>query len=100
MAQNDTGQGLNLDIQHAVALCLGEIAHLCLGEFDIFKLARAERGDKRVDLCLCQAKRRRRIIVEFFGKRAHSRIATRLDIGKGRLDHCPYFGVVFLARLN
>ena len=39
VAEHDAGQRLDLDVLHRVALDLGEVAHLRLGELDVLEVA-------------------------------------------------------------
>ena len=56
MTQYHTGQCLHLDIQHRIALGLGEVADLFLSKFDVGQFAGRQLGDQIGNLGLCQAK--------------------------------------------
>ena len=94
MAEDHTGQRLDLYIRHRGALRFGETAHLILGKADIVQLARAQFADQRLDLIRAQPEAWRRIAVEFLRKFAHGRVAARADIGQRFFDDGAGLGVI------
>ena len=50
VAKDHTGHRFDLDIEHAVALGLGEIAHLFLGELQVGHVAVGHLGHQVLDL--------------------------------------------------
>ncbi len=93
MAKHHAGQRFHLDIGHAGALDLREIAHLCLREFDILALLRGQPVDAIVDLGLAQAIILAVPAIELHAHFAHRRIAARFDIGERRLDNIAHLAV-------
>ena len=55
VAEHDAGQGLDLEVAHAVALRLREVAHLRLREPDVVEVALGDLADGLLDLLLAQA---------------------------------------------
>ena len=86
MAEGNAGQRLDLDIRHAVALRLGEAAHLCLGEFDVLDHLGWQAVDQRLNFRARKAERFRRPFVEFLRDFPHRLIPTRNDVGQDALN--------------
>jgi hypothetical protein len=57
--QADARQRLDLDVEHRVALCLGEVAHLTLDEGEVVDDRRRQVRNDALDLCVVEAERRR-----------------------------------------
>ena len=95
MPQDHTGQGFNLYIQHRVALGLGEIAHLVLGEFDVVHFARGKLGDDGLNLVVGQSVGVAIIVVELQRQFVHCRVAAGFDVFQGRGHNGSGFCVVF-----
>ena len=97
MAENDAGQGLDLDVGHGRALCLGEVADLLsCAKLDDLPCRVSRLGSIRAsisDSCF-QAEGGRRVVVEFLRQIAHGRIATGFDVCERFLDNAPHLGVV------
>ena len=64
VAQNDAGQGFDLDILQRRFLVFGEVAHLFVGEADIVQIALGDLRKRGLDLLFTQAESLRRIAVE------------------------------------
>ena len=98
MAEDDAGQGLDLDVGHRGLLRLGEAAHLRLGEADIVEVALGDFRDGLFDLLLGQAEGGRLIAIELRGKLADRGVAARLDVLQDALDRGAHLRVVLGAR--
>lgn len=64
MSENDTRQGLDLEVLQAGTLGQGEVANLCLGEADIVNRGRRQRAHAVGDFVLGQPKRRGRPLID------------------------------------
>ena len=54
MAQNHTWHRLNFDVSHRCALGFRKFTNLVMRKFNIFHIARADLGDKRLNFILSQ----------------------------------------------
>src|ERR1044071_7668773 len=86
MAENDAGQGLDLDIAHRFALDFGEVADLRLREADVVERLRRDFLHYRGDVAVGQAESRRRPVAKALAEVADGAVAARPDIGDDRLD--------------
>ncbi|EIZ79511.1 hypothetical protein WSK_1908 [Novosphingobium sp. Rr 2-17] len=82
MAEDDARQRLDFDVLHRIALDLGEVAHLLLGELDVLDVLRRELVDAGLDLAVGQAIALAVPVIELHRQLAHGGIAACLDIGK------------------
>ena len=98
--QNHARHRFDFDIEHAIALGLGEFADVFLGEFDVGKFAIREGCDQGVDFGLRQFERRGGVVVEFFGQFAYGGVATRFDLFERAFHDGAGFGVVVGAILR
>ena len=94
MPEDDSRQGLDLDVSHRLPLRLGEPTHLLLREADVVQIARGHPADLRFDLGRSQPERRRRVAVEALRQFAHRRVAAGFDLAQSRLDDPPHHSVV------
>ena len=86
VAEDHARDRLHLHVGHRVALDLGEVADLGLGELDVLPDVGGHGSDQRVDLRRRQAEAFRRPVVELRRKGAHRRVAPGLDVGEDILD--------------
>jgi len=100
MPQDHAGHGFDFDVEHAIALVLGEDPHLFLRELDVGHFARGDLGDEGLDLSLRQAVAFTVILVEFHRHFTHGGIAFGFDFFQATFDDRAGFGVVFGACLK
>ena len=100
VAQDDARHGLDLDILHAVALDLGEVADLLLGKADVLDFARRQFLDRRLDVRLRQREAVRIPAVELAAVVAYRLVAARLDILEDGLDGGAHLHVIIGAGLG
>jgi hypothetical protein len=90
VAENHAGQCLHLDIAQRVALDLGEIANLSLGEADVIEIARGHLPHAGLHLIVAETEFTRIPLIEFARILAHGVIAALLDIRQQILDDLPH----------
>jgi hypothetical protein len=95
VAQHHPRQRLDLYVSHRVALDLGEVSDLHLGEADVGHRLRVKRGVGRFDLRLIQAKGSGVPVVEPRRPVAHGGVAALADVAEDRFHGGADLGVRF-----
>src|SRR5262249_61024697 len=85
MAENDSGQGLDLEIEHGVALLLREVAHLCLSKLDVLDITRGDLRYGALDLGGREMEILRRPFVELLRQFADGDVLPFFDLGEDGL---------------
>jgi hypothetical protein len=86
VAEDDPGQGLDLDVTQGPALMAGEVADLLLGEGDVVEVAPAEPGQAALDLGGRQPVVVAVPAVEPDGELPHGRVPAPGDVVEDALD--------------
>jgi hypothetical protein len=100
MAKEHARARFDFDVEHGVALDLGEVADLGLGKADVFQLARRQALHGTLDGGVRQAEVLRLPVVELPAVFANGRIAARLDVADDAFNGVADGGIVVGARLN
>ncbi len=98
VAEHDAGQRLDLDVEHAIALLLREVADLRLREFDVIEVALGHLRDRLLDFLRAEAEILGRPLVEFFRQFADGGVLARVDLRQDALHRLAHFGVGFFDR--
>ena len=98
MAEHDAGQGLDLEVEHGVALLLREIPDLRLREFDVLDIPLRHLRDGALDLGGREVEILRRPLVEFLRQFADRGVLPFLDLGEDGFHGLAYLGVGGLDR--
>jgi hypothetical protein len=92
VAEHHAGQRLDLDVVHALALLLREVAHLRLREFYVLEIALGDLRNRPTDFGRGQPKVLWPPIAEFFRQLADRGVLVILDLCQDAFDRFTHVG--------